>query len=56
MTTGTATTPSNKEDRTIILPISQENYEKIVAHPQKIFVRLCVVTPPRQGFRATGRQ
>ena len=30
MTTGTATTPSTKEDRTIILPISQENYEKIV--------------------------
>ena len=30
MTTGTATTPSTKEDRTLILPISQENYEKIV--------------------------
>ena len=30
MTQGTATTPSTKEDRTIILTIGQEKYEKIV--------------------------
>ena len=30
MTQGTATTPSTREDRTIILPIGQEKYEKIV--------------------------
>ena len=30
MPRGTATTPSTREDRTIILPIGQEQYEKIV--------------------------
>jgi hypothetical protein len=35
MAPGTATTPSQCEDRTIILPIGQEEYEKIVPHPQQ---------------------
>jgi len=34
MAPGTATTPSQCEDRTIILPIGQEEYEKIVPHHQ----------------------
>ena len=35
MTKRTATTPSQPEYLTIILPSEQENYEKIVTHPQK---------------------
>jgi len=35
MTNGTATTPSQQEDRTIILPIRQDEYEKIVSVFQK---------------------
>jgi hypothetical protein len=35
MTKRTATKPSDREDRTIILPVQQENYEKIVAHSRK---------------------
>ncbi len=33
MTPKTATTPSQRQDRTIILPIDQDQYEKIVAQP-----------------------
>jgi len=35
MTNGTATTPSHREDRTIILSVQQEEYEQIVTMPQK---------------------
>jgi hypothetical protein len=35
MTNGTATTPSHREDRTIILPIGQEEYEQKVADPTR---------------------
>ena len=35
MASGTTTTPSRRENRTIILPIGQEEYEKIVSVPQK---------------------
>ena len=35
MTKGTATTPSTKEDRTIILPIGQEEYEQIITDGRK---------------------
>ena len=35
MAPGTATTPSPCEDRTLILPIGQEEYEKIVPYPQQ---------------------
>ena len=35
MTNGTATTPSRQEDRTIILPIRQEEYDKIIGSPPK---------------------
>lgn len=33
MTHGTATTPSRRQERTIILPVDQDQYDKIVAHP-----------------------
>ena len=35
MADGTATTPSQREDRTIILAIAQEEYEKIIGIPAK---------------------
>jgi hypothetical protein len=35
MTNGTATTPSQRENRTIILPIAQWEYEKIIGIPAK---------------------
>ena len=35
MTEGTAILPCPCEDRTIIVFVSQEEYEEIVAHPQK---------------------
>lgn len=40
MTQGTATEPSPREDRTIILPISQEEYEKIVLNPPEFRQRI----------------
>ncbi len=40
MAPGTATTPSPCEDRTIILPIGQEEYEKIVPYPQQFRARI----------------
>ena len=35
MTTGTATRLPQREDRTIILPIGQEEYDKIIGSPPK---------------------
>jgi len=58
MTTGTATSPSAKEDRIIILPIRQENHEKIVIPPGNFelgWIRMIVGIPkfsPKRSRRA----